>query len=98
MEIKWTDRHYHVQGTADVAQQYVRMYCNKNKFSVLTFFGPDSKPHGARGLSKYYFLRFDTKLGNGVSATRNITCACVACTEILDKHGYLVYHQMKRAI
>ena len=65
MEIKWTDRQYHVQDNVDVAHKYVRMYCNKNQFSALPFCGPNSKPHGTRGLSKHYHLHFDPKLGNG---------------------------------
>ena len=31
MERKWTERQYHVQDNADVAHQYLRMYCNTNK-------------------------------------------------------------------
>ena len=46
MEIKWTDRKYYVQNNADVAHQDVRMYGNTNKFMVLPFCGPHSKPHG----------------------------------------------------
>ena len=80
MERKWTYRQYNVQDNADVAHQYVRIYCNTNQFPALTFGGPHSKPHGARGLSKHYRLRFDQKLGNGVCAIRLIACACVACT------------------
>ena len=34
---------------------------------------------------KYYLLRFDPKLGNGVCAIRRIPFACVACTSMLDK-------------
>ena len=49
MEIKWTDRKYHVQNNADVAHQYMIMYYNTNKFTELSFCGPHSKPHGARG-------------------------------------------------
>ena len=30
IEIKWTDRQYHVQDNADVAHQDVRIYCNTN--------------------------------------------------------------------
>ena len=85
MEIKWTDRQYYVQVTADVAHQYVRMHCNTNQFPESPFLGPHSKPHGSRGLSKYYNLRFDPKLGNGVCEIHRITCECVACTSILDK-------------
>ena len=61
------------------------MYCNTNQFPELIFSGPNSKPHGARGLSKHYHLRFDPKLGMGVCEIRRIPCACVACTSILYK-------------
>ena len=62
------------------------MYCNTNQFPELTFCGPHSKPHGARGLSKHYNLSFDTKVGNGVCSICRIPCACVACTLMLDTH------------
>ena len=84
-EIKCTDRHYRVQDNADASYQYVRMYCNTNQFSALHFCGPHSKPHGEKGLSKHYHLRFDPKLGNGDFAIRLIPCACVACTSMLEK-------------
>ena len=80
MERKWTDRQYHVQDNADFEHQYVKMYCNTNQFPELSFFGQHSKPHGARGLSKNYHLRFDTELGMGICTIRRIPCACVACT------------------
>ena len=32
MEIKWTDRQYHVQDNADVSHQNVRIDCNTNQF------------------------------------------------------------------
>ena len=51
MEIKWTDRQYHVHDNAAVELKYVRIYCNTNQFNALSFCGPHSKPHGARGLS-----------------------------------------------
>ena len=51
----------------------------------MLFSGPHSKPHGARGLSKHYYLRFDPKLGMGVCAIRRIPYACVACTSMVDK-------------
>ena len=85
MERKWTYRRYHVQDNADVAHQYVRMYCNTNKLPSLTSGRPNYKPHVARGLSKHYHLRFDPKLGNGVCAIIRIPCDCVACTSMLDK-------------
>ena len=75
MERKWTERKYHIQDNTAVAHQYVKMYCNRSKFPALSFFGPHSKPHGARGLSKHYHLRSDQKLGNGVSAIFRIPCA-----------------------
>ena len=62
------------------------MYCNTNKFPALPFCVPHSKPHGARGFIKHYYLRFDTKPGNGVCEILRIPCACVACTSILEKH------------
>ena len=55
---KWTDREYHVQDNADVAHKYVKMYCDTNQFPALPFCGLHTKPHGARGLSKHYHLRF----------------------------------------
>ena len=85
MERKWTEIKYHVQDNAVVELKYVKMYCNKNKFSELLFCGPHSKPHGPRGTSKHYNLRFDTKLGMVVCAICRIPRACVACTSMLDK-------------
>ena len=85
MEIKWTERQYHVQDIADFSHQYVRIYRNTNQLPVLPFYGKHSKSHCARGLSKYYNFCFDTKLGNGVCVTCRIPCACVACTSMLDK-------------
>ena len=61
------------------------MYFNTNQFPELPFCGPYSKPHGARGMSKNYNLRFDPKIGMGVCAIRRIPCAGVACTSMLDK-------------
>ena len=61
------------------------MYCNTNQFTELPFCGPYSKPHGARGLSKNYHLRFYKKLGNGVCSILRIPCACVEFTTMLDK-------------
>ena len=65
--------------------QRCKMYCNTNKFPELTFCGTHSKPHGARGLSKHYNLRFDPKLGMGECAIFRIPCACVSCTSMLKK-------------
>ena len=86
MEIKWTEIKYHVQYNATVELKDVKIYCNTNQFPELLFSVSHSKPHGARGLSKHYHLRLDTKLGIGVCAIRRISCACVACTSMLDKH------------
>ena len=61
METKWTDIQYHVQDNDDIAHQDVIIYCNTNQFPELTFCGPHSKTNGTRGLSKNYYLRFDTK-------------------------------------
>ena len=55
-----------------------------------------SKPHGARGFSKNYHLRFDPKLSIGVYVIRCLPCACVACTSMLDKpwiFGIPLYEQ-----
>ena len=80
MGVKWTERKYHVQDNAAVELKDVKMYCNKNQFPVLSFSGSHSKPHGARGLSKHYHLRFDPKLGMGVCAILCILCVFVYCT------------------
>ena len=74
MEIKLTERKYHVQDNADVELKDVKIYCSTNQFV------PHSKPHGSRVLSKHYHLRFDPKLGMGVCQILRILCACVACT------------------
>ena len=66
MERKCTYRQYNAQDNSNVAHQYVIIICNTNQFPALPFCDPYSKPHGARGLSNNYHLRFDTKLGNGM--------------------------------
>ena len=86
MERKWTDRQYHVQDNAYVEHKDVKMYCNTNKFPLLSFCGPHSKHHGARRLSKHYNFRFDPKLGMSICSIRRIPCFCVSCTSMLDKH------------
>ena len=80
MEIKWTDRQYHVQDNAAVELKDLRMYCNTNQLPELSFSGPHSKPHGARGLSKHYHLLFDTNLVMVVCTILSIPCDCFACT------------------
>ena len=82
---KWTDRYYHIQDNSDVAEKDVNIYCNTNQFPALLFCGPHPKPHGARGLSKHYHLRFDQKLGHGICAISRIIYACVACTSMHDQ-------------
>ena len=61
------------------------MYCDTNQFPSLPFFVSHPKLHGARGLSKHYHLRFDPKLGHGISTICRIPCDCVGCTTMLDK-------------
>ena len=85
MERKWRERKYHVQDNAAVELKDVKNYCNTNQLPALPFCGPHSKPHGARGLSKHYHLRFYPKLAMGECAISHISCACVACTSILDR-------------
>ena len=82
---KQTDIYYHVQDNADVAHKDVKIYCNTNQFSALPFCGPHHKPHGERGLSKNYHLRFDPNLGHDICVIRRIPCACIECTSMLDK-------------
>ena len=82
---KRTDRDYHVQDNADVAQKDVKIYSETNQFPALPFCGSHTKPHGARGFSKHYHLRFDPKLGRGICAILHILCDCVTCTSMLEK-------------
>ena len=84
-ERNFTEREYHFQYNSDVAHKDVKMYCNTNQFPVLSFCGPHYKPHGARGLSKHYHLRFYPKTGNGVCAIPLIPCACVSYALMLEK-------------
>ena len=58
---------------------------NKNQFLALPLCGPHTKPHGVRGLSKNYHVRFDPKLGHDICAIRRIPCACDECTYMLYK-------------
>ena len=79
MEIKWTDRQYHVQDNDDVAHKDVIIYCNTNQSPALPFYGPYSKPHGSKGFVEHYHLHFYPKIGNGICTIFCIPCACVAC-------------------
>ena len=56
------------------------IYFGINHLPAVPFCGPHPNPHGARGLSKHYYLCFDPKLVHGIYAIRLISCACVACT------------------
>ena len=47
---------YNVQNDADVEHKDVKMFCNKTQFPSLPLCGPNTKPHGIRGLSKYYHM------------------------------------------
>ena len=85
MERKWTDIEYHVQDNDDVEHQDVRMCLNKNNSPEFSFCGPYSKPHGTRGSSKHYNLRFDSKIGMGICEISHIPCACVTCASTMDK-------------
>ena len=55
------------------------------QFQALPYCGPHPKPHVARGLIKYYNLRFYPEVGNGLYVIIHIPCACVACKLTLDK-------------
>ena len=46
MEIKLTERKYHVQDNAAVELKAVNMYCNTNQLPELLFSLTHSKPHG----------------------------------------------------
>ena len=81
MERKWVERKYHLWDNNAVELKDVKIYCNTNKFSELSFSDPHSKPLGTRGLTKHYHLRSNSKLGMGVGVIRRIPCACVACSE-----------------
>ena len=79
----------------------VKIYCNTNQFPSLPFCGPHSKPHGTRGMSKHYHLRFDPRLGHGVCAILCIPCECVVfflslglATEVpkLTYYGVVYFH------
>ena len=61
------------------------MYCDTNQLKELPFCGPHPKPHGARGLSKIYHLRFDPKLGHSICEILRIPCDYVACTSMIDQ-------------
>ena len=82
---KWKDRDYHVQDNADVSHKDVKIYCDTNQLPQLTFCGSHTNPHGERGLGKHYHIRFDPNLVHHICTIIRITCACVACTSMLDQ-------------
>ena len=63
----------------------MKISCATTQFPVLYFCGPHTKLHGVRSLSKHYHLRIDPKLVHGNFEIRQILCACIACTNMLDK-------------
>ena len=69
----------------------MEMFCNTNQFPSLPFWGPHTKPHGFRGSSKHYCMKFDPKIGHDIGAIHCIPCACAEYSYILDKpwiHGF----------
>ena len=73
------------------------MFCNTNQFSSLSFCGPHTKPHGFRGFSKHFHMRFEKTVGNGICAIRRITCACDEFTYICYTNpGFLFWHQKQQ--
>ena len=73
------------------------MYCDTSQFPTLPLCGSYPKPHGSRGLSKHYILRFDSNIGHGICEILCIPCACVGCTSILDKHWISGIQSTKQA-
>ena len=76
---------YHVHDNVDVSHKYVKMFWEKKQFPSFPFCGQHNKPHGARGLSKHYHIRFGPKLGQVICAIGQIPCACVKYLSMLDK-------------
>ena len=75
-----------MQKDEDVEHQDVKLYCATNQSPESQFFDPHNKPHGVRGLSKHYHMRFDTKLGHGTCEIRRITSTYAQCKPALDQH------------
>ena len=92
----WNERVYPVKYRKDVSHTSVKMSCSAIQFLVFPFCGPHAKPHGLRGLSKHYHLQIEPKLVCGNCKIQQITCACVECTNILDKPWDTgVYHNQQ---
>ena len=66
IKINWKEIEYHVQNGADVAHKDVKCFAIKTSFRKFPFCGLYTKPHGVRGLSKYYYMMFDPKLVHGI--------------------------------
>ena len=49
---KWRNTEYQVQKTKAFYHQCFKMYCTTDWFSLLSYFGPRNKPHGAHRLGK----------------------------------------------
>ena len=83
---KWNDSEYHVKDNGNVTHATVKNYCATNQFPALKFCDTHIQPHGVLGSSKYYNFNLDPKLGHGKYAILWIPCACVTCTNTLDKN------------
>ena len=81
----WTKWVYPVKYSKAVSHTSVKMSCSAIQFLVFPFCGPHAKPHGLRGLSKHSHLQLDPKLVRGNCKIQQIPCACVECTNMLDK-------------
>ena len=92
---KWTDRDYHVQDNANVAQKDVKMYCDTNQLPEFPFCGSHPKPRRSSVLSKHYHILFDPNLGHGICEICRIPCACVACTSMIDQPWISGVHSTK---
>ena len=88
MEIKWTERKYHVQDNAVVELKDLKMYCNTNQFPSLPFCGPHSKPQVASGLSKNYHLRFNPKTRYGSMCNSPYTM-CFCCIKSMLETNWI---------
>ena len=49
-KFKWTDREYHVQHRKYLPQTSVKMSCYKTQVPELTFYSPNTKHHGVKGV------------------------------------------------
>ena len=81
----WTKNEYHIQDIKYVSCTTVKISCTKAQFPILSFIGPHRKPHGVRVLSKHCHLILYLKLVHDKCAIQWISCACVLCTNMLDK-------------